>query len=100
MTHLNHENAMGNRPASPDADENAASTDAPASELESLPTRLGHQLRAAREAQQRDIETCAHDLRLPARVLKKLEAGDYAGIDHGVYLRNYLTSYAACVGLP
>lgn len=61
---------------------------------------LGRQLREAREACRMDLETCAHELRLPARVLRKLEAGDYAGIDSVVYLRDYLTSYAVCVGLP
>lgn len=70
------------------------------SDAETLRSRLGQTLRAAREARQLDIETCGHTLRLPARILRKLEAGDYSGIDHPVYLRNYLSSYAACLGLP
>ncbi len=77
-----------------------AAADAPAPTAEPLNLALGRELRAAREARKLDIEDCGHALKLPVRVLRKLEAGDYAGIDHGVYLRNYLTSYAACVGLP
>ena len=67
---------------------------------ESRAVALGDQLREAREARGLDIATCGHTLRLPVRVLKQLEAGDYSGIDHAVYLRNYLVSYADCVGLP
>lgn len=65
-----------------------------------LNVRLGYQLRGARQASGLDLEDCAQSLRLPARVLRKLEAGDYSGISEGVYLRNYLTSYGAHVGLP
>lgn len=60
---------------------------------------LGRQLRAAREARQLDLEECGHALRLPVRVLRKLESGDYSGISERVYLRNYLHSYGACVGV-
>lgn len=60
---------------------------------------LGRQLRAAREARQLDIEECGHALRLPVRVLRKLESGDYSGISERVYLRNYLHSYGTCVGM-
>ncbi|HEX7341616.1 MAG TPA: RodZ domain-containing protein [Rhodanobacteraceae bacterium] len=64
-----------------------------------LNIHLGQQLREAREARHLDIVDCGQILRLPVRVLKKLEAGDYTGISEAVYLRNYLTSYGACVGL-
>ncbi|HET7267126.1 MAG TPA: RodZ domain-containing protein [Oleiagrimonas sp.] len=60
---------------------------------------LGRQLRAAREARQLDIDECGHALRLPTRILRKLEAGDYTGISERVYLRNYLQSYGSCVGM-
>lgn len=65
-----------------------------------LNVALGRQLQSAREARQLDIDECGHALRLPARVLRKLEAGDYSGISERVYLRNYLHSYGTCVGVP
>lgn len=71
----------------------------PDTDEDPLNIRLGQQLRDARESRQLDLEDCGQTLRLPVRVLKKLEAGDYAGISESVYLRDYLMSYGACVGL-
>ncbi|HEX7338703.1 MAG TPA: helix-turn-helix domain-containing protein [Rhodanobacteraceae bacterium] len=70
----------------------------PAADQTSLREELGEKLRTAREAGGWDIAECAHDLRLPIRVLKKLEAGDHGGISEGVYLRNYVLSYGRRVG--
>lgn len=67
---------------------------------EPLRVRLGRQLTAARESRQLDMSECGHALRLPVRVLRKLEAGDYSDIQHGVYLRNYLDTYGSYVGVP
>jgi cytoskeleton protein RodZ len=39
-------------------------------------------------------------LRLPQRLLQAIEADDYSRMEHGVYLRGYLTSYARLVDLP
>lgn len=60
----------------------------------------GARLRAAREAGGMDLEQAASRLRLPQRLLQAIEADDYSRIEHGVYLRGYLTSYARLVGLP
>jgi cytoskeleton protein RodZ len=66
---------------------------------DTLPVQLGRHLRAARQARRLELSACAARLRLPVRVLRQLEAGDYAGLDCALYLRNYLTSYGACVGV-
>lgn len=92
-THVGKDQHTNVAPGTDSTGQPCSTDDAP------LNIRLGRQLRAAREAQQFDIEDCGHTLRLPVRVLKKLEAGDYAGISEGVYLRNYLMSYGTCLGL-
>jgi cytoskeleton protein RodZ len=60
---------------------------------------FGSRLRAAREARGLDIEACAHSLKLPARVLRQLEADQREGIDYAVYLASYITKYARYLGL-
>ncbi|MEI7037446.1 helix-turn-helix domain-containing protein [Fulvimonas yonginensis] len=62
-------------------------------------TSFGGRLRAAREARGWDIETCAHALKLPARVLRQLESDQREGIDYAVYLASYITKYARHLGL-
>src|SRR5579862_4015781 len=66
--------------------------------LEATKGTLGGRLRAAREARGLDVETCAHALRLPTRVLKQVESNEYSGIDH-VYLGGYLIKYARYLGV-
>jgi cytoskeleton protein RodZ len=61
---------------------------------------FGERLRVARQAQGLDIASCAQEVRLPARILRKLEADDHAGIDSLVYLRGYLSKYGGWLGLP
>lgn len=61
---------------------------------------LGHRLRTAREAMGLTRAETATKLRLPLRVLARLEDDDYQGMDEGVYLRGYLSSYARLVGVP
>jgi cytoskeleton protein RodZ len=60
---------------------------------------FGARLRAAREARGLSVETCAHTLRLPIRVIRQLESGDYSGIDYQVYLAGYLSKYGQHVGV-
>jgi cytoskeleton protein RodZ len=74
----------------------AAITDSPSNPE---PTSFGTRLRAAREARGLDIETCAHALRLPARVLRQLESDQREGIDYAVYLAGYISKYARHLGL-
>ncbi|HET7662514.1 MAG TPA: RodZ domain-containing protein [Rhodanobacteraceae bacterium] len=100
MTYPTHSRPVENAPAITDTSAPVESATEPTTDTETFRADLGRTLRAAREARQLDIEACGHTLRLPVRILKKLEAGDYSGIDHAVYLRNYLSSYGACVGLP
>ncbi|SFS13385.1 cytoskeleton protein RodZ [Dyella sp. OK004] len=72
---------------------------ASAGNVTSLPENFGARLRAAREARGLDIESCGQALRLPVRVLRQLESGDYAGIDYQVYLAGYLAKYGRHVGV-
>lgn len=65
----------------------------------SLPASFGSRLRAAREARGLDIESCGQALRLPVRVLRQLENGQYGGIDYQVYLAGYLTKYGRHLGV-
>jgi cytoskeleton protein RodZ len=60
---------------------------------------FGARLRAAREARGYSIEACGQALRLPTRLLRQLEAGEYGGIDYQVYLAGYLTKYGRHVGV-
>ncbi|WP_233523529.1 helix-turn-helix domain-containing protein [Dyella solisilvae] len=69
------------------------------SSLETITGSLGGRLRAVREARGLDVESCAHALRLPVRVVRQLESNDYSGIDYHVYLGGYLTKYARYLGM-
>lgn len=60
---------------------------------------VGVQLRAAREALGLSVEDAGRKLRLPARVLRQLEADDFTGIDSPIYLRGYLRSYSGLLGV-
>ncbi len=55
---------------------------------------FGMRLRAAREERGEDLETCAHFLRLPLRVLRQLESDSYDGSDSPIYLSSYISKYA------
>lgn len=59
---------------------------------------FGHRLREARAARGLDIEACAHALKLPARVLRRLENDDQEDIDYAVYLGSYIAKYARHLG--
>lgn len=61
---------------------------------------LGARLRAAREARGLTIDEVGLRLRLPQRVIASLESGDFARIEHDVYLRGYLASYMRLLDLP
>jgi cytoskeleton protein RodZ len=60
---------------------------------------FGARLRAAREARGYTAEACGQALRLPVRLIRQLEAGEYGGIDYQVYLAGYLTKYGRYVGV-
>ena len=68
--------------------------------LDHTPTPgFGGRLRAAREARGYSVEACGQALRLPGRLIRQLEAGEYGGIDYQVYLAGYLTKYGRYVGV-
>lgn len=60
---------------------------------------FGNRLRAAREASDLGLLQCAQALRLPVRVLRQLERGDYEGMDSKVYLASYIGKYARHLGI-
>lgn len=61
---------------------------------------LGQHLRAAREARGWTREEVATRLKLPVRLIARIEADDYQGMTQGVYLRGYLISYTRLLDLP
>lgn len=60
---------------------------------------FGSRLHAAREARGLDVESCAHTLKLPARVLRQLERDQYDGSDSRVYLASYIGKYGRYLGI-
>ncbi|MEO6967524.1 MAG: RodZ domain-containing protein [Rhodanobacteraceae bacterium] len=61
---------------------------------------LGKRLAAARETRGMSIHECGQALRLPARVLQRLEAGDLGDTGQQVFARGALRTYARLLGLP
>lgn len=76
---------------------NLLNMDVPTADSHSV--SFGNRLHAAREARGLDLETCAHTLKLPARVLRQLEQGSCEGIDSKVYLASYIGKYASFLGI-
>lgn len=79
------------------ADDVAAADTAPAADAA---TRIGARLKAAREARGMDLQACGLALRLPNRVLARLEAGDFGKADDHVFTRGVLQSYARLMDVP
>lgn len=61
---------------------------------------FGQRLCAARERQGLSRADVASRLKLPLKLVARLEADDYAGLTEGVFLQGYLASYARLVGVP
>ncbi|MEO7755506.1 MAG: RodZ domain-containing protein [Dokdonella sp.] len=72
----------------------------PALELYDRATVLGQRLRAAREAHGWSRADVASRLKLPLKLIERLECDDYEGLADGVFLRGYLRSYSRLVGVP
>ncbi len=70
-----------------------------ASAREQQARELGRKLRQAREDKGMDLDEAAHQMHLPWRVVAKLEAGDWKGIDSPIYLHGYLRSYTNLLGM-
>ena len=60
---------------------------------------LGAILRAEREKRGLSIEDAANHLKIGARLLRALEAGDTASLPHLAYTKGFIRSYSAYVGL-
>lgn len=58
-------------------------------------TRIGQLLQEAREQQGLTVEEVSKALFIRKRVIGALEAGDWANLPHPVYVKGYLTQYAA-----
>jgi len=89
---------MQSQPTGPEAGQQGL-FDASAQGATAMMDNFGARLRAAREARGLDVESCGQALRLPVRVVRQLEIGDYAGIDYQVYLAGYLTKYGHYLGV-
>lgn len=61
---------------------------------------FGHRLRAARERRGWGLDEVCARLRLPQRVVAMLEKDDFSHVEHDVYLRGYLASYARLLDIP
>jgi cytoskeleton protein RodZ len=61
---------------------------------------LGQRLCAAREARGWSRADVASRLKLPLKLIGRLESDDYEGMTDGVFLRGYLGNYARLVGIP
>lgn len=61
---------------------------------------LGQRLRAAREVRGWSREDVAHRLHVPTTVVADIEAERYERLGAPIYVRGYLSKYAALVGLP
>ena len=60
---------------------------------------LGAVLRTEREKRGLSIEDAANHLKIGARLLRALEAGDSASLPHLAYTKGFIRSYSAYVGL-
>jgi cytoskeleton protein RodZ len=61
---------------------------------------LPEKLKAAREARGWSIEEVGNQLKLPARVVSRVEAGDFDALGAPIYRRGYLRSFARLVDIP
>ncbi len=61
---------------------------------------LSDRLKAAREASGWTVEEVGVRLRLPAKVIQRIESGDMEALGAPVYRRGYLRSLARLVGVP
>ncbi|TAN04885.1 MAG: helix-turn-helix domain-containing protein [Rhodanobacteraceae bacterium] len=86
----------------PDAGQEASTaTPPPSNDAGQAPgASIGERLRGAREARSLSLADCGRELRLPIKVLGKLEANDFGAAEHYVFMRGVLKGYAKFLGLP
>lgn len=68
-------------------------------EVEAGSSRVGDQLRAAREAKGLTLEEIANQTRIPRRHLEAIEAGDWSRLPAPTYTMGFAKSYASAVGV-
>ncbi len=61
---------------------------------------MGGRLRAARRAKGLSLADCGRELRLPIKVLERLERNEFGESEHFVFLRGALSGYVKLLGLP
>ena len=61
---------------------------------------FGQRLASARERMGLSRADVASRLKLPVKLVGRLEGDDYEGLTQGVFLQGYLASYARLVGIP
>lgn len=67
---------------------------------ERVAASFGQRLASARERLGLSRTDVASRLKLPAKLVGRLESDEYEGLTQGVFLRGYLASYARLVGIP
>jgi cytoskeleton protein RodZ len=92
---LQHDAKASSGAIAPPADD-----DMPQAQAGPSSSSFGQRLKAGREAKSLSRADVAQRLKLPHRLIDRIEADDYAGIEEGVYLRGYLSSYARLVDVP
>lgn len=77
---------------------------APAAQSDAGPpagdSSIGERLRAAREAKGLSLADCGQELRLPIKVLERLERNEFGSPADFVFVRGALSGYAKLLGLP
>ncbi|PZU08630.1 helix-turn-helix domain-containing protein [Sphingomonas sp.] len=66
---------------------------------EAIPTTVGGQLRAAREAQSLSLGDVAERTRIPTRHLTAIESDDHRGLPAATYSSGFVKTYARMLGL-
>lgn len=62
-------------------------------------TKIGQLLQEAREKQGLTVDEVSKALYIRKRVIGALEAGDWANLPHPVYVKGYVTQYAAFLNI-
>ncbi|HET9031620.1 MAG TPA: RodZ domain-containing protein [Dokdonella sp.] len=98
---VEHQDLQSCSTDTPNQSDSMADLDASAGNvMEDDPGSIGQRLRAARELRGWSCEEVGAQLKLQARLIRRIEEDDYSGIAHAVYLRGYLTSYARLMDMP
>ena len=67
--------------------------------MENATVDIGTRLRELREKKGLSIEEVAQNIKVPARTLSLIEAGQFDALPHPVYARSFIKSYARALGM-